>query len=209
MAPTVRKRLERVNLQVDFNASANFVELQVGGTPKKKLDLKSTINTKLFKVAFRLTLEKIMRNTNRAISAYVAMAFAIFYFVALARTAAAQPKGDTCERKGDQAMTPNQQSAFACDRLALDIEARKRHFDELGPALRSMRKAVRELPDGYEFEFPSDPKTIAMVAEWAAGERLCCPFFNIQLRMEEEGGPFWLRLTGRKGTKAFIQVDGG
>src|SRR5215813_14840637 len=104
---------------------------------KKKLDLKSTINTKLFKVAFRLTLEKIMRNTNRAISAYVAMAFAIFYFVALARTAAAQPKGDTCERKGDQAMTPNQQSAFACDRLALDIEARKRHFDELGPALRS------------------------------------------------------------------------
>jgi len=149
-----------------------------------------------------------MKSTNRSISTYVAVAFAIFSSVVLARTAAAQPKDDACVRKGDQAMTSKQQSPFACDRLALNTEARKRHFDELGPALRSMRKAVRELPDGYEFQFSSDPKTIAMVAEWAAGERLCCPFFNIQLRMEEEGGPFWLRLTGRKGTKEFIQVDG-
>jgi hypothetical protein len=46
------------------------------------------------------------------------------------------------------------------------------------------------------------------MAEWAAGERLCCPFFNIQLRLEAEGGPFWLRLTGREGTKQFIHVDG-
>lgn len=149
-----------------------------------------------------------MKNRNRSISNYVAVAVAVFSFVGLARTAAAQPKGDTCDRKGDQEMTSKQQSPFACDRLALNTQARKRHFDELGPALRSMRKAVRELPDGYEFQFPSDPKTIAMVAEWAAGERLCCPFFNIQLRMEEEGGPFWLRLTGRKGTKEFIQIDG-
>ena len=88
------------------------------------------------------------------------------------------------------------QHPFACDRSALDSEARKRHFNELGPALRSMKEAVRELPDGYEFQFPSDAKTIAMVAEWAAGERLCCPFFKIELRIEPERGPLWLRLTG-------------
>jgi hypothetical protein len=92
--------------------------------------------------------------------------------------------------------------------MALDPVARKRHFDELGPALREARKAVRELPNGYEFQFSPDPKTVAMVAEWAAAERVCCPFFNIELRMEPEGGPFWLRLTGRKGTKEFIKVDG-
>jgi hypothetical protein len=73
--------------------------------------------------------------------------------------------------------------------------------------MRSMRKAVRELADGYEFQFPSDTKTIALVTEWAAGERLCCPFFDIQLRLEAEEGPFWLRLTGRKGTKEFIQAN--
>lgn len=114
--------------------------------------------------------------------------------------------GDRCERPAQSAATDHQ-SPFACDRLALDPVARKRHFDELGPTLRSMRKAVRELPDGYEFQFSPDPQTIALVAEWAAGERLCCPFFNIELRMEPEGGPFWMRLTGRKGTKDFIRVD--
>src|SRR5215467_5251728 len=124
------------------------------------------------------------------------------------KASAEQKSGDSCDRKEHQAANTKHESPFACDRLALDPGARKRHFDELGPALRSMRKAVRELPNGYEFQFPSDPKTIAMVAEWAAGERLCCPFFDIQLRMEPEGGPFWLRLTGRKGTKEFIQVDG-
>ena len=121
---------------------------------------------------------------------------------------ATQNEGDSCDRDKHQAASTKHESPFACDRLALDPEARKRHFDELGPELRSLRKAVRELPDGYEFQFPADPKTIALVAEWAAGERLCCPFFDIQLRMEPEGGPFWLRLTGRKGTKDFIKVDG-
>jgi len=113
----------------------------------------------------------------------------------------------TCQDNRYQSARSKPESPFACDRLALSAEARKRHFGELGPALRSMRKAVRELPDGYEFQFPTDPKTIALVAEWAAGERLCCPFFDIQIRMEAEGGPLWLRITGRDGTKNFLKAD--
>ncbi len=108
---------------------------------------------------------------------------------------------------GAQAAEP-QESPFACNRLALTPEQRTRHFDELGPKLRSLRKDVRELPNGYEFEFPSDPATVQLVAEWAAGERACCPFFDIEMRLEREGGPFWLRLTGREGVKQFIRVDG-
>jgi hypothetical protein len=98
-------------------------------------------------------------------------------------------------------LTVSHESPFACDRLALDAEARRRHFQELGPALRTLKESVRELPNGYEFRFPSDPKTITKVAEWAVGERLCCPFFDIQLRMERVSGPFSMRVTGRKGTK--------
>jgi hypothetical protein len=98
-------------------------------------------------------------------------------------------------------------SPFACDRLALSPEVRHRHFEILGPALRAARLAVRELSDGYEFKFPSDAKTIAMLEEWIAQERLCCPFFDIDLRLEREGGPAWMRLTGRPGTKEFIQAD--
>jgi hypothetical protein len=69
------------------------------------------------------------------------------------------------------------ESPFACNRLALTPEQRKRHFDELGPQLRSLKKSFRELPNGYEFEFPSNPHSIQLVAEWAIGERLL-PIFR-------------------------------
>lgn len=111
----------------------------------------------------------------------------------------------SCRRAA--ATSAKQESPFACDQLALTPGQRKRHFDELGPTLRSMRKSIRELDNGYEFEFAPDLATVQLVAEWAAGERLCCPFFNIELRMESDGGPMWLRLTGRKGTKEFIKAD--
>jgi hypothetical protein len=100
------------------------------------------------------------------------------------------------------------ESPLACDRLALSPEVRKRHFEELGPALVKLRRNVRELPDGYEFEFPSDPKTMAMLEEWVGQERLCCPFFDIDVHFVQEGGPVWLRLTGRPGTKEFMEADG-
>src|SRR5690349_612480 len=96
---------------------------------------------------------------------------------------------------------------FACDRMALDPAARHRHFDVLGPELRSLHRQIREMPDGYEFEFPADPAAVQKVAEWAAGERLCCPFFDIDVRLPHDRGSLWLRLTGRSGVKEFIRAD--
>jgi hypothetical protein len=109
--------------------------------------------------------------------------------------------GGSPEAKGSE-------SPFACNRFALTPEQRKRHFDELGPKLRSLKKSVRELPNGYEFEFPPDSTTLQLVTEWAIGERACCPFFDIAMRLEREGGSLWLALTGREGVKQFIQADG-
>jgi len=104
-------------------------------------------------------------------------------------------------------ITTTHETPFACDIMALDTKARKRHFDVLGPALRQRKQAVHELPDGYEFQLAGDPETVGMAFEWAAGERRCCPFFDIEIRMTREGGPLWLRLTGREGTKEFIKAD--
>ena len=98
-------------------------------------------------------------------------------------------------------------SVFACNALALSPEARKRHFEEVGPALLKLKKSTRELPDGYEFEFPADMATYHLLTEWVIEERVCCPFLNIDLRFSIEGGPLWLRLTGRPGTKEFIKAD--
>lgn len=99
------------------------------------------------------------------------------------------------------------ESPFACNAFALSPEVRKRHFDELGPALLKLKKSTRELPDGYEFELPADNKTYQLLTEWAFQERLCCPFFDIDLRFDRENGPLWLRLTGRPGTKEFIKEE--
>jgi hypothetical protein len=108
--------------------------------------------------------------------------------------------------------TPLSQSAkhespFACNAFALSPELRKRHFEELGPALLKLKKSIRELPDGYEFELPADNTTYQLLTEWAFQERLCCPFLDIELRFDRENGPLWLRLTGRPGTKEFIREE--
>jgi len=98
-------------------------------------------------------------------------------------------------------------SAFACNAVALSPEARKRHFEEVGLALLKPKKSTRELPDGYEFEFPVDKTTYDLLMEWIVEERVCCPFLDIDLHFSREGGPLWLRLTGRPGTKEFIKAD--
>jgi hypothetical protein len=105
------------------------------------------------------------------------------------------------------ALSETHQSPFACDRMALNAQERKRHFDELGPKLRTLVKSVREVADGYEFEYAGDSATFQLIVEWVVGEHLCCPFFDIDLRLEREGGALWLRLTGREGTKQFIKAD--
>jgi len=99
-----------------------------------------------------------------------------------------------------------QHGPFYCDVSALDPERRSRHFDVLGPALVAKRTAVRELADGYEIGFPSDSETFQQLAEYVDAERLCCPFFDIALHVTPDGGPLWFRVTGRAGTKQFIQA---
>lgn len=97
-------------------------------------------------------------------------------------------------------------SPFYCDRAALSPEQRRKHFDVLGPALVAKRMDVRELPNGYEFRFPTT--TFQELTEWIDGERACCPFFDFDVRVAAEHAGLWMRLTGRPGTKQFIQADG-
>ena len=107
------------------------------------------------------------------------------------------------------AISAQADSPFACDIQALTPEQRKRHFEELGPQLRSLKKSVRELPDGFEFEFSADPNTFALVMEWSIQERACCPFFDIDIRLQHDGGPLIISLTGPEGAKDFIRSEAG
>jgi hypothetical protein len=130
--------------------------------------------------------------------------FTILMSTVLGTALGARERRSHAESGGSQVTTA---SPFACNVKALSAAARARHFDELGPTLRTLRIRVRELQHGYAFQFPADPATVALVAEWVAGERACCPFFDIAMTFDREGGPFWLALTGRDGTKEFIKLD--
>jgi|SRR5215472_16621000 len=105
----------------------------------------------------------------------------------------------------DASRSRKNRSLLACNPLALSSEERARHFNELGPTLRPLKRSVRELGDGYEFEFPGDRATLQLLAEWVIQERECCPFFEITLRLEPDQGAAWLRLTGREGAKMILK----
>jgi hypothetical protein len=128
----------------------------------------------------------------------------IFQFLTAIAIVAPVAISATSERSSVQT---EEVSPFACNAFALSPEVRKRHFDELGPALLKLKKSTRELPDGYEFELPPDKGTYQLLTEWVFQERLCCPFFDIDMRFDRENGPLWLRLTGRPGTKDFIKAE--
>ena len=98
------------------------------------------------------------------------------------------------------------ETPFFCDRTALTPEQRKRQ-QELSKILRASVLGIQELPDGFEFEFPSDPSNYQALTEFTPLERACCPFFDVSIRLEREGGKLWWRLTGREGVKQFIHAE--
>lgn len=110
----------------------------------------------------------------------------------------------TTERPASASAKP--ETPFFCDRTALTSEQRKRK-QELGKALGSSVLGIQELPDGFEFEFPYDPSNYQALTEFTPLERACCPFFDISIRLEREGGKLWWRLTGREGVKQFIHAE--
>ena len=128
-------------------------------------------------------------------------------------TAALQSKTGVTPKSQDQAMKKmkdgaTKESPFACNVSGISAERRPRYM-ALARTLVSTKKEVRELADGYAFRFSAEASTIQDLAEFITYERLCCPFFDLEIVVEREGGPTWLRLRGREGVKEFIRVEFG
>jgi hypothetical protein len=97
---------------------------------------------------------------------------------------------------------------FACDMTALSSEQRTRHH-ELAALLQSPLADIRELPDGYDFEFAWSCDTYDALAELTPLEHACCPFFDIGIHIESGTNKLYWRLTGQEGIKAFIRAELG
>ena len=97
-------------------------------------------------------------------------------------------------------------SPLACDMTAIPPEQRQAHL-ATSHELFSQMEEFRELSNGYEFRFTSGSSVLAKLAEFISLEKHCCPFLGFVMEVEPEGGPVWLRLTGREGVKAFIREE--
>jgi len=94
-------------------------------------------------------------------------------------------------------------SNFFCNIKAL-APAERAHHKQLTEKLISSRTEIVEGEKGYEFQFDPLVVSIAELADWAAAESKCCPFFDFHIDLEREGSLVCLRLTGDPGIKHFI-----
>jgi len=102
----------------------------------------------------------------------------------------------------------HQQSPFACVMDAIEPEKRAPHLAK-ARALFNQVEQICELENGYAFRFLNEAQVLSMLTDFIVLERLCCPFFGFMVEVEPEGGPIWLKLTGRDGVKPFIQAEIG
>jgi hypothetical protein len=144
-----------------------------------------------------------------AIVIFAALAFTQYGPLAARLRGAVGPKQQPQrERQMNLENQATRESPLACNMAALNDEQRKR-IQILLTQMKSARQEVRELPDGYAFRLPTDSATIRDTAEYITLERMCCPFFRFELEVEQEGGPLWLRLTGRPGVKELTKLELG
>ena len=97
---------------------------------------------------------------------------------------------------------------IACNLTAFSPAQRERH-GALLTRLSSEVVRTEELPDGYAFEFGSDPGLVAEVSEWISLERRCCPFLKFAIELKPEKGLLRLLLTGGPPVKEFIRAEFG
>ena len=95
---------------------------------------------------------------------------------------------------------------FVCNMNALNETQRERYREIIGK-LENSRQSIKELSDGYAFRFKAESQLILEAAEFIVYERLCCPFFDFELAIEQDTNRLWLRLRGQEGIKEFIRFE--
>ena len=94
------------------------------------------------------------------------------------------------------------------DLSGLDVTQRKRRF-LLDQLLQVGTVDIVELPDGYAFHVDPVSNIAQHLEEFAALERLCCPFLTIAVRTATAGAQPVVEIGGGNAVKAFIAAQFG
>ena len=65
----------------------------------------------------------------------------------------------------------------------------------------------KELTNGYSYTFKGSDAVVDEVSNFIKTERLCCDFFNFELKVAGDASHAWLTITGPDGTKDFITSE--
>jgi hypothetical protein len=90
---------------------------------------------------------------------------------------------------------------LACLLTGEDLAARG---EVVRPLITSYQQ-LKELEDGYAFQFPGESEWIQRIVSFIDEERKCCPFFTFELQFEPNMGPIWLRLRGSAEIKDILR----
>ena len=101
--------------------------------------------------------------------------------------------------------TNSETQSLACDLTAIPADAREEHI-VTAPQLFQTAQEVRELSNGYAFRFLNEPGKFLSIAKYIENERLCCPFFDFELKVTANQGAIWLHLTGEEGVKELLKI---
>lgn len=99
-------------------------------------------------------------------------------------------------------------TGFYCNMGAL-TSAERAHYKVLAEKLKAANVERKEEANGYAFRINTAEASLVEVAEWVNFEKRCCPFFDFEISLQREGGPLWLRVSGREGVKQFISQEFG
>jgi len=99
-----------------------------------------------------------------------------------------------------------QSMPLVCNMNVFTPTERENHIQSTLKLVQTMQ-GIHEVPNGFEFIFPSGTSSMTKLAEFISNERLCCPFLEFTLRITPNAEPIFLALTGPKGTQEFLRAE--
>lgn len=104
----------------------------------------------------------------------------------------------------DQCTDNCEERTIACKLTSPEMQKRKI------TVIASLKKQILEkktLNNGYAYKFKGTDSVVDELAEFVKTERLCCDFFDFELKVAGDTSFAWLTITGPKGAKDFITSE--
>ncbi|MBZ4192548.1 hypothetical protein [Niabella beijingensis] len=117
----------------------------------------------------------------------------------MAKNKITTPCSDSCDNS-------DQPQIMACKLTSQEMQRRKMTVIE---RLKKQVIKKRALKNGYAYQFKGSDAVVDELTEFIKTERLCCDFFDFELKIAGNAAVAWLAITGPRGVKDFINTELG